>query len=388
MKKFVLYTAIYVSLGLLFVAIGEFYLWRFKESVSIKKVAEIQSSATKELYYGRQILGNSLSTYKYEMWMKTQPKVLVLGQSVTLQFRDFMFEPYHDDFYNAGLMVRNLKDLKHVLKMLENDKVKRPDLILLGMDFSFVLKENVLDDLYSITDLPEDRAINVQSHFKGYQQLFLNGSLREIPDLNVGFGKAGMIGRGYRNDGTYRHLPEIEQYVLDATYQDGGLSNKLYTNESPFLANMQFDDEKATQVFEILNGFKNLGIELLLYVPPYSDQFYKIATEHTGFAAFWPEFIAFQEGLKESNFDVISFTTPSQMGLKDDYMVDAEHPGEVLCAIQLMRYVKESSTQNKMLKTLTFSRVQQLLDAEYTLPISFLHDSVSVPLRNKIPSNN
>ena len=92
MKKFVLYTAIYVSLGLLFVAIGEFYLWRFKESVSIKKVAEIQSSATKELYYGRQILGNSLSTYKYEMWMKTQPKVLVLGQSVTLQFRDFMFE--------------------------------------------------------------------------------------------------------------------------------------------------------------------------------------------------------------------------------------------------------------------------------------------------------
>ena len=388
MKKFVLYSAVYVLLGLVFVAIGEFYLWRFKESVSIVKVAEIQSSSKKELYYGRQILGNSLSTYKFEMFLRKQPNVLVLGQSVTLQFRDFMFEPYQEDFYNAGLMVRNLEDLKYVVELFKNKRVRKPSLIVLGVDFSFVLKENALDQLYSIKDLPEDRATNVQSHFKGYQQVFLNGSLREIPKVDVGFGKAGMIGRGYRNDGSYRHKPEIEQYVLDATYYDGGLRERLKANESPFLANMQFDQRKAAEYFKVLAQLKLLGIELLLYVPPYSDQFFNLAKQHKGFGAFWPKFMAFQEELVNKNYDVIRFTTPSQMGLKDDYMVDAEHPGEVLCGIQLLCFVKESGTPNKMLKTLTFSTLQHLLDAEQTLPISFLRDSVSVPLRNNLPLKN
>lgn len=384
MKKFVLRSLPYIMLGLLYGGIGEYYLIRTKEAYSIKTITDIQSQSKKELYYGREILGNSLSNYKYHMFIKTQPRVLVLGQSVTLQFRNFMFEPYLDDFYNTGLMARNVKDLNYVLDLFETGQVEKPELVLLGVDPSFVLKHTFLDQTEWVRHYPEDRATSAKSHLKGIQRLYFDEELRQIPHIDEGFGKAGMIGLGYRNDGSYRHKPEVERYLRDSVYYDGVLIHKLQKRQPPFTEPFTFSQAKANKLLAAIQRFYNLNIELVLYIPPYSHVYYSQAIKDEMFANFWKEFMEFQQQLIAANHNVIPFCTPVDLGLTDDYFVDAEHPGEVMCAIQLRNFVRSGQAQGKILNSLTFNRVNQLLKAKNTIPISFMTDSLSEVLLEEV----
>ncbi len=381
MKKFIKRTCFYVFIGLLYVAVGEFFLWKLGESVSIEKVTDLQTAGKKELYYGRRILGNSLNTYKFTMFRKRNAKVLVLGQSVTLQFRDFMFAPFQNQFYNAGLMARNVDDLEYVITLFENGEQVKPELIVLGLDFSFVLENNELDKTYSLQMLPEDRATNIESHFNGMQKVFLVGTNRNIPKVNVGFGKAGMVGRGYRNDGSYRHKPEIENYIKTGEYIDGELSEKLQKRVSPFVPPMRFSQEKADRFRAILSRLSALQIDVLLYVPPFSDAFYNKAQKDEMFHPFFTDFLAFQNKLVQEGHNLIPFTTPSKMSLNDAYMVDADHPGEVLCAIQLLEFLSNSATQSKMLQAIDLNNLEELVHGKQHIPISFLRDSISLHLQ-------
>ncbi len=384
MKKFVIRSLPYILIGLIYGAVGEYYLISTREAVSIESITDIQSKSKKELYYGREILGNSLSNYKYHMFIKTQPKVLVLGQSVTLQFRDFMFEPYEDNFYNTGLMARNVKDLNYVLDMFESGKVKKPQLVLLGIDPSFVLQHTFLDKTEWVRNYPGDRATSAKSHLKGIQRLYLDEELRQIPQLKEGYGKAGMIGLGYRNDGSYRHKPEMERYLRDSSYYDGILIEKLKNRQAPFIEPFAFSRTKADKLLKAINRFYELDIELLLYIPPYSHVYYSQAIQYPMFTSFWEGFIGFQEELINEGHNVIPFCTPPDIGLNDDYFVDAEHPGEVMCAIQLRNFVRSGKGRGKVLNSLTFNRVDELLQSENTIPMSFMTDSLSVVLLQEI----
>jgi len=388
MRKFVLQSIPYISIALCYALIGEYFLYKNKESFSIDTITNIQSSSNRELYYGREILGNSISNYKFHMFKKVQPKILVLGQSVMLQFRDFMFEPYEDDFYNTGLMARNCKDLNYVMDLIDLGEMKKPELIVLGVDISFVTKHTFLDRREWVRDYPEDRATSSKSHLKGYQRIFFNPDFREIPETDAGFGRAGMRGRGYRNDGSYRHRPEIYEYLKDSVYFDGELINYLKNRTAPFIEPFEFDSAKAELLMNTLDRMNNLGLELLLYVPPYSDVYFQEAMKDEMFHRFWTEFMRFQDELIANNFNVIPFSTTAQLGLPDDYMVDAEHPSEVLSALQLMDYVKSGRAKGELINSLNFSNVNELINSERTVPISFLIDSLDNQLIELIKEGN
>lgn len=378
MKRFIKKTLPFILLGLLFVGIGEFFLLRFKEATPISKVADIQSKTTKELYYGRQFFENSLSLYKYEMLQRKQPKVLVIGQSVVLQFRDFMFEPYQNDFYNTGLMVRNLNDLEYLITLFENGKIKSPEFILMGLDLSFVLKNCFLDNYKSLKNPPKDQVLETQPHLKAIQNIYFAGKNRSMPDTDVGFGRSGMSGRGYRNDGSHRNKPEIENFVKDAVYVDyGNLKNKLDNRNIPFLAPIEYDSTKAVRLVTTLERFQKKGINLLLYFPAYSDEFFDHAKKDTAFYNFWQDYMALQSSLIQNGFDVIPFRTPKSIGLNDKYMIDAEHASEVLCGIQLYNHIKTNRESKPYLRKFTLKTLEQKLKSDKTVPISFLHDSIS-----------
>ena len=90
--------------------------------------------------------------------------------------------------------------------------------------------------------------------------------------------------------------------------------------------------------------------------------------------------------MEKENFELIKFTTPEGMGLDDRFMVDAEHPGEVFCALQLKRYVLLYPTKSEVLKSLSFSTLDSLLADKHSLPISFLKDSINYSLKANMDS--
>ncbi len=386
MKKFLAKTWPYLLLGLLYVGLGEFLLWRLKETYSIEEVANIQAHSKTDLYYGRRVLGNSLPLYKYENLKLREPSVLVVGQSVSLQFRDFVFEPYSKGFYNSGLMIRNLADLNYLADLMDSREIVRPRFMLCAIDLSMVLEKTFLDEYSLELNRPEDRALSAKSHLQGMQKLMLDANLRAKPEIDFGFGKSGMAGSGYRNDGTYRHRAEILKFLEDGQYYDGNLIDRLHARQAPFLEPFNYDQQKADKVIQALKRFRKMNIELLLYIPPYSDVFFQEAMQDTMFASFWQDYMGFQEQLHQENFALIRFTTPQGMGLDDRYMVDAEHPGEVFCALQLKSYVLSNSISSEVLKSLSFRTLDSLLADKHTLPISFLKDSINYNLKAEMDS--
>jgi hypothetical protein len=377
MKRLVLNTFPYVLIIVCYGLVGEYILYENKESYSIDQVTTLQQELETETYYCREILGNALSNYKFQMLKKKQPTgVMVLGQSVTLQFRDFMFEPYQDEFYNTGLMARNVTDLNYVMDLIDQGDLNKPKLILLGVDISFFLEYTMLDSVEWTRNHPEDRAVSSKSHLKGIQRIFLNSEYRSIPATNYGFGRAGMGGRGYRNDGSYRHKPDIERYLRDSTYNDGALITYLQNRTAPFIEPFRFSEQKKLQYFEFLERVKAMDIELVLYVPPYSDVYFNQAIQDTMFNTYWNQFMEVQQELTTLGFNVIPFTTPSKMGLTDHYMVDAEHPGEVMCAMQLQQAIQQKQLQGNIIQSLTFSTVNEYGRSEYMIPISFMSDPI------------
>ena len=380
MKKFIRKSSPYVLIGIIYLLIGESYLSIFKENTPITEVASIQATNNQELYYSRRLFKNLLTTYKYECLQNKQPKVLIVGQSVVLQFRDFMFHPFEKGFYNTGLMARNVKDLEYLLHQFTNGTIKQPEIVVLGLDFTFVLQTNELDRKEWIKDRPEDHIYKTKAHFNAFQKIFLNENMRKIPEENYGFGKAGMIGRGYRNDGSHRHKPEIEQYIFDSSNYDSKLREDLKNRVHPFCEPIAFDSTKGATLKRVLEQYKENGISLLLYFPPFSDQFFNTATQDRSFNRLWKKYIAYQNMLISEGYDVISFTTPSQIDLNDDYMIDAGHPSEVICGIQLYNYLRSTNVRDKRLTSIDTENLRLLINDKQTMPKSFLKDEISASL--------
>ena len=382
MKKYLIKIIPYALLSLLYVGLGEFFLFRFQEVTPLETVVEKQGDAGIEEYFGRRLISNSLNHYKLKMFEKKQPKVLVIGQSITLQFRDFMFSPYEKDFYNSGLMIRNIVDLEYLTEKFESGKYRSPEIMLLGMDFSLILKKNPLDKMNGLQNPPPDEAYDSRAHFKAMQSIYKYGKTRKIPDMDVGYGRAGMIGRGYRTDGSYRYKPEVEKFVETGHHHDEGhLVERLANKERPFLEPIEYDSAKSKRVFSVLKRLEKLDIKLILYFPPYSDHFFKAAQKDDHFMSFWEDYMAFQDRVSSLGYNVIPFTTPKKIGLNDKFMIDSEHTGEVMCALQLYEFFK--SNQESFPK-INAERIKQEIQTDYTTPISFLKDSISMSLRGKL----
>jgi hypothetical protein len=377
MRTFLIKTIPYLLIALAYVLWGEYHLWINRENIPLVQVAEHQINAPQERYYSRQILGNSLARYKKHMMMRKQPNILVLGQSVALQFRDFMFTPANKDFYNTGLMVRNVQDLHYVADLIQDGDLKAPQWIILAVDMTFFQADFKPDEAEGLWNPAPDRALEVSSHLKGMQRLLRTPEIRQRPPHELGYGRAGMHGIGYRRDGSYRHEYEVRRYLEDSTYQPGAPMQHFVQRTGPFAGTLEYDSTKAQQLLQALDRFAAAQVQVTLYFPPLADQFYPFVRQDSAFAAFWDHYLAFQTTCQHHNRMVIPWCTPSMMGLTDDYMVDADHPGEVMVGLQLQQwYLELDPAQRSTLPPLTFATLQtQQLHPDW-IPLSWMTDSL------------
>jgi hypothetical protein len=377
MRTFVIKTIPYLLVAVGYLVWGEYYLFINRENIPIEWVAQTQLHSNQETYYGRQILGNSLSFYKRHRMLQNQPEILVLGQSVALQFRDFMFEPHSDDFYNTGLMARNANDLHYIADLIQQGDLQAPRWIVLAVDMTLFQEITFLDESEWLRNPAPDRAMEVSSHLKGMQRILNTPEFRQKPHHALGFGRAGMHGIGYRRDGSYRHEFEINRYLKDSTYYDGAPLVHFREKTGPFEQPLSFDPNKASLLMQALDRFAEANIPVTLYFPPLSDQFFQLANKEGDFVRFWEQYLGFEATCQQRGMTVIPFCTPSQMGLTDDYMVDADHPGEVLVGFQLQQwYAGLDSTQRAAFPTLTFETLETQKRHPNWIPLSWMVDSL------------
>jgi hypothetical protein len=370
MKKFILKSTYFFIPIIIYIVVTQFFLYRINEHLPIKCIIEKQQVSKEESYYNRILLENVLDIYKYNTLLTKKPQVLVLGQSIVLCFRNMYFKPFDTSFYNTGLMVRNVQDLENMANQLLNGTLEKPRYILFGLDHSFVLENSILDSKKFKTSLWEDPYFDSKKQLRSMQQVFLKSDIQEVPENNIGFGKRGMVGNGYRKDGSCNNKWEIDLYTNESIHTEGVLIEDLNNQRNGYPNPMNFDQQKASRVLKTLNLLRKNNIEILIYFPPLSDEFFKQAYKREYFKKFWGQYLEYQNQYITYGFNVIPFTTPSQFGLNDYYMLNSDHPGEIFVAKQFLEFYK--NTQNKEVISSQFDLLQlEKLINQAKHPLSF-----------------
>lgn len=376
MKKFLLQTIPYIALIIAFIVIGEILLYRMRENVPVSTIVEKQASASTELYYNKTQFNNVLTTYKYELLKAKNPSIVIAGQSIVLNFRDFFFHPYEKEFFNTGLMIRNLEDLRYFATLIKNNQIKKPEFMVIGFDFGMVLKKNALDRENLLENLKADPIYDYKNHLIAIQRLYLDRKERKVADINVGYGQRGMEGNGYRTDGSFSFKWELDMFLNDSMHYEGPYQGDLINRRNAFVSPIEFEPNKWNKFIATIREYRALGIDFVIYVPPLSDEFYSFAKKDPEFNNFWNQYLAQQEVLKKEGFDVIPFSTPSMLSLNDYYMNNANHPGDIYVAKQFYQYCTSPERKNRFADKIDTNYLKTLLNAPLHNPLSFMRDTL------------
>ena len=192
-----------------------------------------------------------------------------------------------------------------------------------------------------------------------------------------------MRGEGFRKDGSLHYAGIISNYLKHPAYIDGTgykamLKNKDYIFKAPY----KLDSIKVQVLNECLKQLKALGIQVVLFFPPISNDFYSFFSSDANFNNFFNTYLALQDTFEAEHFDVIRFTTPTRFGVTDNYMLDGIHPGEVFVG-KLWHNFIVSKSQTGMISRIDTAGLTRLINSGYNIPLSFMRDTLVFKRRQK-----
>jgi hypothetical protein len=380
MRGFILKIILYVWPFLLLVGALEYIMYLNRETTPLRTVIEEQLKSKNEQYYFRSFYDNSPYAYKVGMARRKNAKIITVGQSTVLEFTKEMFAPFQNSFYNIGFSIHNVYGLQSIVDMIEKEQIHKPELMIIGVDADLVKKSSVPDDYMDEAALNFDPAEHIRYHFAAMQtllkQIIFSRSLAFIPNSALGYGESGMRGEGFRRDGSLHYAGIISNYLKHPAYFDAEgykamLKNKDYIFTDPY----ELDSTKVSVLNTCLKRLKAIGIQVVLFFPPISDDFYSFFSTNPKFNNFFDTYLALQDTFQKKHFDVIKFTTPKRFGLTDDYMLDGIHPGEVFVSKLWNRFIR-SKSQTGIMAQIDTARLTHLANARYNVPLSFMQDTL------------
>ncbi|WP_342648065.1 hypothetical protein [Mucilaginibacter sp. CSA2-8R] len=379
MKKFVSKAIIFLTVIASYALFCEYFFFKDKELLSIEKITEEQCKSQTEKYYFRKFFDNSPSLYKLMMTVKKNAEILVVGQSTVLQFRDFMFHPLEKSFYNMGPSLTSINELQNLIQLIKNKKIKKPKVLIIGLDLSLVKKTNNSLPVNTATIPQEDEVFHIKYHAAAAQSLikfiYQNGFDKTYSKKNCGFGYLGSRGTGYRNDGSLHYAQDIADYLKTPVFRDGInykglLKNKDYIFTYPF----EVDPVLVNNLVLTLKQLRQADIQTLIFFPPVSNDFFAYFSKDKSFYRCFKQYLSIQDTLKKNNFDFIPFSTPEKLGLPDNYMLDGIHPSEVLVGMLLHKYLIQHTPEG-LLNKVDSMNLKQLIISKNTIPLSFMRDT-------------
>lgn len=379
MIQFCKKTILYLSPILLIIFSYETYLKTNSELTPIYEVVQEQSKASVETYYLRKNISSSPNTYKLNMIDVKKPKILALGTSRVMQFRNFFFGKRMSDFYTAGGMIQNLNDLDYFTNSIKEGSVTKPDIIIFGLDF-WMLKENYnKKQSWLVESKLSDDAYVLSTHLLALQEsVKSNGFKFPFAKGEFGYGFYGKKGQGYRRDGSMHYLKHINNFIHEPVYKDREtppIIQRIEQNTGQFSLPFSIDENLVKKYFDILNELKNLNIEVVIYFPPFSTVCYNAILADKDHSVWFQQYLDIQKTTKKIGVDVIDCIHPGILDLDDRFMIDGFHPSEVMVAHQWIDFIENNLLHSRQLKDLELTKLKELVNAEETIPLSFLLDN-------------
>jgi len=382
MKSFIIKIFIFSLPVFSFIGVGEYLLFRYKENIPVTSVIAGQLNRKRESYYSRYFFDSSPTLYKLGMAEEKKADILVAGRSTVLGFRAEMFHPFEDEFYNIGFATVTVADLQAVVNLIRNKKLHKPKIMIIGFDAP-IFKSGPLDHYDRVNTPHEDEVYNLKLHFLAYQllarQLYSKDRLPVNPDTQLGFGYLGDSGVGFRKDGSRLEAVAIQQSIDHLGYYNSILVNSALKNKiSPFDEPFKMNDKLISSFLNILAELKKSGIRPIIFFPPVSDDFYSKIQKEPEFRTFFESYLSLQNTFTRMGYDIIRFKTPKDLGLKDSYMLNGTHSGDLVTGKLWLDFLT-SKPQSGILAGIDTSYVNKLITSKNATPLSLMTDTLVFP---------
>lgn len=359
-KKFSIIIFLMFIILFLFVSIPSFYIYKIllnaKEDLTIDKVVKFQLK-TDAVYNS---LNMDYFQYKLELIKNIKPKVIALGSSRVMQFRE---ESFNENFITTGGAMNHLNE--GYLFLEEMIKVHKPEIIILGLDFWWFNENYYQPNSFSNSDIEE---VNIKNKIN----ITLSKLLRKEFDLDIfeyvlkkenditNYENIGLnsqkYSNGFRKDGSYHY----SLFILgDAKNSDIKFSNtfkRIEDGNSRFQYGNHISKERVAIFNDIVKFTQDNNIKLILFIPPLANEVVERMDNLGDKYNFVTEFRNLIKNSKIENYDFHD--------MRDYYknsceFVDGFHGGDVT----YQRILKKMYDENSILsKYLTIESIKKSID--------------------------
>ncbi|GAA4451792.1 hypothetical protein [Novipirellula rosea] len=355
----------FLSPIVILVLIPELALWKTGETWPANHAAYKQQTATEETLYSREFLSQQFGVYKFAAIQLRKPKIIALGSSRVMQFRDFMFSPLEDSFYNAGGMTQSVTELNEYVDLLENQQLPRPEIAIIGIDPWWIKSEYQRDKSWLAQ---QDESYHFAAHINALRTLVRRNRIPELTKAIThsnrspyfGYRAIGTapikFGSGFRKDGSWQYTPQILLEIVE-THQfidreDPPIIERIRFHHGNFSTPATVDPEKTSRLLSLLERLQTLGIEVMVLLPPYSSDCIDALSTDANLKSWWDFYQThFVDSLRSHGIHVNPAASPKDFGLDDTYMIDGYHPGEVFMGhivLELLRLAPSESILQKV----------------------------------------
>lgn len=179
-RSYLLKFALFLLPAGILLLLNAMYLVHTGEFLALSDVVRQQRLSSDFCLYGTALHDDTVA-YKLEGYSQSQPKILVLGSSLTMQLRERMFTK---PFYSMSSTVDTVQKAAVVTEELL--KIHHPDVVLLGVDFWWFPAQVQPPQKNHLDVLPRFTAAKL---FKPFMWLY-EGKISVSEYIQTAFGKS------------------------------------------------------------------------------------------------------------------------------------------------------------------------------------------------------
>lgn len=294
--------------------------------------------------YQRILYGSAVTNgaaIKFKIVEEKQPKVMAIGSSRVMQFRDNYF--HGESFYTMGGTVGSIEDAQIVFDRVK--KLCKPDVVILGVDlwwlnpnFAHVISIDAQENIQnSISKKMFQMWSFMATNSEMRQMVFRPDKIKAVDDLggreNVGLSAAAKS-NGYRmGDGSYQYGELIAGKIASKEELFKDTHNRLQNKNRRFEAAEDIDYEELAKLESLIAAMQAEGCHVIVFLPPFPDEIYSILAHDDNWRYMMKNFEgSVSEYCRNQQVQFYDFSNVLWFGSNDDECIDGFHGSEVAYA--------------------------------------------------------
>lgn len=332
------------------VSIPSFFVYKIllkaKEDLSLQEATKFQLEKNAIYNY----LNLDRFKYKLELIKNIKPKIVAIGSSRVMQFRE---ESFNTSFITTGGAMHHLNE--GYLFLQEMKKIYKPEIIILGLDFWWFNEKLDQPRVFNYLNKTE---IDIKAKINQTLSIILKREidldifeyiLKDTNDItnyqNIGL-RSIKYSNGYRKDGSYQYSNFILGDEKNSDIKFSNTYDRINHGNSGFEYASHISKERVEIFNEIIKFAKDNDIKLVLFIPPLANE---VVEKMNSLGDKYNYVSEFRKLVKSTDIENYDFHDMRDYYKDSCEFVDGFHGGDVAYQRILKKMYDQNSSLSKYL---------------------------------------